>query len=94
MPSFLDYITYTFIKIDDSLNKILAEYDRPLRTRGFLPKLSDSEVITMELIGELFGIHSTVEIWRYFNKHQTYLFQNFSSRIQFAKQCQNLWIVK
>ncbi|SET08174.1 Transposase DDE domain-containing protein [Thorsellia anophelis DSM 18579] len=48
----------------------------------------------MELIGELFGIDSTVGIWRCFNKHWTDLFPNLSSRSQFAKQCQNLWVVK
>jgi len=37
------------------LNALLG--DRPLRQRGFVPKLADSEVITMEVVGEFFGIH-------------------------------------
>lgn len=94
MLSLLDYIIETFIKIDDHLNKILKEYGNPLRARGFKPKLSDSEVITIEMIGELCGIDSTVGIWRYAQKHWRILFPNLPSRSQFAKQCQNLWAVK
>jgi len=34
-----------------------------LRTRGFAPRLSDSEVITMELVGELLGYEGDEAIW-------------------------------
>jgi hypothetical protein len=35
-----------------------------LRTRGFAPRLSDSEVITMELVGEFLGYAGDEAIWK------------------------------
>nr|MBS0019712.1 hypothetical protein [Gammaproteobacteria bacterium] len=40
-----------------------------LRTRGFAPRLSDSEVITMEIVGELLGQEGDEAIWKYFRRH-------------------------
>jgi hypothetical protein len=48
----LDFIITVFCLIDDEY-KIL---DKPLRKRGFKPALSDSEVMTMEVVGEFLGI--------------------------------------
>jgi len=36
-----------------------------LRTRGFAPRLSDSEVITMEIVGEFLGYEGDEAIWDY-----------------------------
>jgi hypothetical protein len=37
---------------------------RPLRHGGFLPTLSDEEVITMEICGEYFKLTSDKDIWQ------------------------------
>jgi hypothetical protein len=37
-----------------------------LRRRGFPPKLSDSEVLTMEIVGEFLGYDTDQHIWKYF----------------------------
>lgn len=56
--------------------------------------LSDSEVITMELIGEFQGKGADKEIWAYFKSHWLRLFPGIGCRSQFSKQAQNLWAVK
>ena len=38
---------------------------KPLRQRGTVPKLSDSEVITMELVGEWCGLYRDTAIQKY-----------------------------
>ena len=50
-----DFILTVFCWVDQRLNALLG--NRPLRQRGFAPKLTDREVITMEVVGEFFGIH-------------------------------------
>jgi hypothetical protein len=49
----IDFTTETYCLIDDEV-KILTK-NKSLRHRGFFPKLSDSEVITMEVVGEYLG---------------------------------------
>lgn len=36
---------------------------------GFTPRLSDSEVITMEIVGEVLGHDGDKAIWAYFRRH-------------------------
>jgi len=43
--------------------------DHRLRPRGFAPQLTDSEVITMEGVGEFLGLDTDVGIWKYFGRH-------------------------
>ena len=62
-----------------------------LRARGFSPALSDSEVITMELVGEFLGIDADKNIWEHFNQHWYCLFPQIGSRPNFAKHAVNLW---
>ena len=44
-----DFIIYVYCCVDDAYRKIV---NQPLRSRGFGPNLTDSEVITMEIVGE------------------------------------------
>ena len=67
---------------------------RSLRTRGFMPKLSDSEVITMEIVGEFLGFHTDKSIYKYFKRHWYNLFPNMPDRSNFVRQCANLWKIK
>ena len=53
-------IIVTYCIIDD----IIKSMELPqLRTRGYPPGLSDSEVITMEIVGEFLGQHEDKAIW-------------------------------
>jgi hypothetical protein len=67
---------------------------RKLRARGPLPKLSDSEVITMELVGEYLGLHSDQAIYNYFHQHWNSWFPDMPDRCNFTRQCANLWNIK
>ncbi len=88
-----DFIIETYCLTDDEY-KILIKKHGKLRSRGFNPKLSDSEVITMEIIGEYLGYHTDKSIWKYFKNNMKNLFPNISSRSSFVKQSANLWYIK
>lgn len=87
-----DFIITVFRLIDDELKKIIDKHG--LRTRGFEPKLSDSEVITMDVVGEFLGKDTDTGIWRYFKEHWFSWFPELGSRGNYAKQSANLWLIK
>ena len=47
-----DFIIYVYCCVEDVCRTIVTQ---PLRSRGFMPKLSDAELITMEIVGEFMG---------------------------------------
>ena len=86
-----EFIITTFCLIDDLYITFISE---PIRQRGFAPKHSDSEVITMEIVAEWLGIHEDKAIWQYFRQHWSHLFPSIPDRSQFTRQGANLWRVK
>lgn len=60
------------------------------RTRGFAPRLSDSEVITMEIVGEMLGHDGTEAIWECFRRWAAW-FPGLGERTTFVRQAANLW---
>lgn len=86
----IDFIITVFCLIDDEYKKI----PKPIRQRGFKPALSDSEVVTMELVGEFLGIDTDKGIWNYFKTHHLYLFPQLKERTIFIRQAANLMLVK
>lgn len=87
-----DFIIWMYCRVDDYL-KIFVK-GGILRSRGFPPALSDSEVITMEIVGEFLGIDTDKGIWKYFKDHWQHFFPAIGSRSNFAKQASNLWCLK
>lgn len=87
-----DLIITMFCLIDDELKKLLE--GRKMRQRGPLPNLSDSEVITMEILGEFLGMDRDKKIWEYFADHWRCLFPKIPDRSNFAKQAAKLYKVK
>ena len=65
-----------------------------LRRRGFLPALSDEEVITIEVCGEYFGLNEDEAIFEYFRHHYAHYFPALRERTTFVRQAANLWAVK
>ena len=57
------FIIAVFCLIDDQIK------DRALRARGPAPKLSDAEVLTIEVVGEFLGIDTDKAIFNYFSWH-------------------------
>jgi len=86
-----DFIIYVYCCVEDISRTIVSP---PLRRRGFMPKLSDAEVITMEIVGEFMGKDQDKSIWRYFRNHWHSWFPNLGSRANFAKQSANAWVLK
>jgi hypothetical protein len=87
-----DFIIMVFCIIDDELEKILQ--GKKLRQRGRIPSLTDSEVITMEIVGEFLGKDCDKSIWEYFKGHWKHFFPTIPDRSNFAKQAANLHVVK
>lgn len=67
---------------------------QPLRQGGFSPKLTDIEVICMEIVGEFLSLDQDKQIWQFFKNHWFSWFPAIGSYPNFAKQCANLWCVK
>ena len=85
------FIIGVFCLIDDRL----ADGKR-IRQRGPAPKLSDSEVITMEVVAEFLGIDTDKGIYLHFKRHYAEWFPRLSEvhRTTFARQAANLWKLK
>lgn len=88
----IDYIVNVFVMADDFCKIYFPA--RKLRSRGPLPKLADSEVIAMELVGEYLGLRTDEGIHHYFRRHWHHLFPNLPDRSNFVRQCANVWDVK
>lgn len=65
-----------------------------LRTRGFAPRLSDSEVIPREIVGERVGADGDEAIGTYFKRHWPGWFPGRGDRSTFVRQAANLWRIK
>ncbi len=86
----LDFIITVFCLIDDECKKL----PKTLRKGGFAPALSDSEVMTIEIVGEFLEIDTDTGIWRYFKDHWLELFPKMGDRSTFSRQAANLHVVK
>jgi hypothetical protein len=88
-----DYLLHAFYLIDSELEALNLPR---LRHRGPSPKLHDSEVITMEIVGEFLGLDTDKGIWAYFRRHHEAEFPMLAhiDRTNFARQGASLWRVK
>jgi hypothetical protein len=88
------FLTAVFCVTDDFLAELSREHK--LRQRGPRPVLADSEVLTMELVGEFLGFDTDRAIVTYFRRHYGQLFPKLLAvhRTTFARQAANLWGVK
>lgn len=84
------FIIAVYCIVDDFLN------GKRLRQRGPQPTLSDSEVLTMEIVGEFLGIDTDRGIFCYFRRHYSDWFPALKQihRTTFVRQAANLWYAK
>ncbi len=84
------FIVAVFCLIDDRLK------GRRIRPRGPAPKLSDAEVLTIEIVGEFLGIDTDKGIHLFFRRHYAQWFPTLTEvhRTTFARQAANLWKLK
>jgi len=70
--------------------------DHRLRARGPAPKLVDSEVITMEVVGSYLGLSQDQELFDSFQRHYTHFFPVLEGlhRTTFVRQAANRWAIK
>jgi hypothetical protein len=82
-----------FCLIDDELQALKLP---KLRARGPAPTLTDAEVITIELVGEFWGLDADKAIYRHFRAYHAAEFPGLAKvcRTSFARQAANLWAVK
>ncbi len=61
-----------------------------------LPKLSDSEVMTMEIVGMYLGESQDKSLFEYFCRHWIHFFPALRHlhRTRFMRQSANLWVIK
>jgi hypothetical protein len=85
------FITAVFCVVDDWLIP-----QKKLRQRGPNPELSDSEVLTMEIVGEFLGIDTERGLYAYFKRHYAEWFPALKEvhRTTFTRQMANLWVAK
>jgi hypothetical protein len=69
---------------------VVVMQGQKLRQRGPAPDLTDAEILTIELFGEICGHHDDAAIWRYAKAHWQEWFPRLGSYPAFAKQCANL----
>lgn len=86
-------IIAVFCLVDDALPRVVRGR---LRRRGPRPVLRDSEVLTVELVGEYLGLGRDTELFAYFRRHYRHFFPALAGvhRTTFARQAANLWRVK
>lgn len=84
------FIIAVFCLVDDQLK------GRRIRQRGPTPKLSDAEVLTIEIVGEFLSIDTDKGIYLFFRRHYGEWFPALSEvhRTTFARQAANLWKLK
>ena len=92
MFSMEEFIITVFCCVDAGLAAVTQ--GRPIRTKGFAPALSASEVLTMELVAAYQGLNTDQAIWQYFRRHWLTWFPGLGSRRAFVRQAANLWQYK
>ena len=87
-------ITVVFCVVDDLVRDLCRE--RRLRQRGPAPVLADSEVLTVEIVGEFLGLDTDRGLHTYFRRHFGHLFPGLRQvhRTTFLRQAANLWVAK
>jgi hypothetical protein len=85
-------IIAVFCLVDDALRQLPFR----LRQRGPRPTLCDSEVLTVEVVGEYLGLDCDTALFAYFRRHYAHFFPALGAvhRTTFARQAANLWKLK
>ena len=85
------HIIEVYLTIESACRAVTC--GRSLRQRGPEARLTDAEILTLEIFGEMQGHHDDAAIWRYGKAHWQEWFPGLGSYSAFAKQCANLaWL--
>jgi hypothetical protein len=85
------FIVAVFRLIDDHLKDLGR-----LRARGPAPRICDSEVLTIEVVGEFLVLDEDTRHFAYFRRHYAHFFPNLLRvhRTTFARHSAKLWKAK
>lgn len=86
------FIITIYCLVVETSKTVKEEYQ--IRRGGFPPALTDEEVITMEICGAYFKLHTDKDLFDYFHSHYRNFFPNLKDRPSFVRQAANLWQVK
>ncbi len=89
-----DFIVTTYCLMDETISTILG--GRRLRQRGPQPILADTEMLTMEIVGEFLGYSQDQAMYQYFRRYYAHFFPALGHihRTTFVRQAANLWALK
>jgi Transposase DDE domain len=88
------FIIAVFCLVDEAIPQVTGRHR--LRERGPEPLLADSEVLTMEVVGEYLGLAQDSALFAYFRQHYAHFFPALARlhRTTFVRQAANLWRLK
>ena len=86
------FIIFVYDLVADLMKSI--EQQHKFRRAGFPPKLTDAEVITIEICAEFLKKNTDLDAYKYFRRHYLHFFPNLPHRTNYARQAANLWQVK
>jgi hypothetical protein len=88
------FIMEVYYIVDDFMNEFLQ--GKRLRQRGPMPTLSDSEVLTIEIVGEFLGFDQDKALFWFFRSYYDEWFPALREihRTTFVRQAANLWKIK
>jgi hypothetical protein len=81
-------LIWLYCVIDEAVRSIVA--NGRIRSRGAAPKLTDVEVLTLQLWGEMEGLRSDASIWRHAVDRWISWFPNIGAEWNFVRRCTNL----
>jgi hypothetical protein len=89
-----DFMIAVFCWSDAAIPAVLE--GKPIRQRGPHPVLADSEVLTMEVVGEYLGLTQDTALFAYFRRQYAHCFPalRHAHRTTFVRQAANLWALK
>ena len=89
-----EFILTCLCWIDETLPTVME--GKKWRQSGPQPKMSDSEVITIEIVGSYLGLSQDQELFEFFRRHSSPFFPALLSMVRttFVRQAANLWAIK
>src|SRR5512143_2485624 len=87
-----EFILTVFCWVEVQVAQILQRVK--LRQRGYAPRLSDTEVITMEIVGAVLGYAGDEAIWEYCRRHGLPWFPGLGGRPTGRRQAATVGWVK
>ena len=89
-----DFVITIYCLIEDELYPAFCQQHGLPRRAGFPPALSDSECLTVELVGQYLGYTSQKQLYEQMHDRWGPWFPALQDRVAFTRQCANLWQVK